>query len=142
MEIVRRARIDGDFEGFDGDALFHLSDGTFWIQDEYKYWYHYAYTPEIDLVRQSGGLYLRLSGRTEAVRVKQITGVIESQIDDAFEGWQGESEYKLVNGQVWKQRAYKYEYKYAYRPHVVIYDAAGGKVMDVEGSKAVVERVR
>jgi len=141
VEIVRRARIEGDFEGFDEDALFSLSDGTHWLQAQYKYWYHYAYGPEIEIFRNGGSLYLRVAGKTESVMVRQLSGVVESQLEDTFEGWQGESQYTLTNGQVWRQRAYRYEYQYAYRPSVVIYETNSGTVMDVEGCKAVVERV-
>ena len=52
--IVCRAYIEGEFTGFDGDALFLLSDGTYWLQAEYKYWYHYAYRPLIEVYRSAG----------------------------------------------------------------------------------------
>jgi hypothetical protein len=141
-DIIRRAQTKGAFQGFDQDALFSLTDGSHWLQAEYRYWYHYAYRPTVEVFREGGRTCLRLAGRPEAVPVRQLSGVIESQIADGFEGWQGDSEYELTNGQVWKQRAYKYEYKYAYRPSVVIYDASSGTVMDVDGSRAIVQRVR
>lgn len=141
-EILRRSQIEDDFEGFDEDALFSLMDGTHWLQAEYKYWYHYAYMPTVEIIREDGRVKLRVVGCAESVAVRQVSGVIQSQIDGEFTGWQGESEYALTNGQVWRQRAYKYEYKYACRPKVAIYDASSGIVMDVEGSRAVVARVR
>lgn len=134
--------IDGSFTGFDGDTLVKLTDGTFWLQDEYKYWYHYAYCPNAEIFRDGARLRLRLVGQSESVAIRQVHGVIEARIAGAFEGWQGESEYELTNGQVWKQRKYRYEYKYKYRPQVLVYDAPSGKVMDVEGSRAIVERVK
>jgi len=134
--------MEGEFQGFDQDALFSLTDGTHWLQAEYKYWYHYAYRPTVEIFRDGVRICIRVAGRTESVMVKQLSGVIESQLADAFEGWQGDSEYELTNGQVWRQRVYKYEYKYAYRPNVVIYDTSSGTVMDVDGSRAIVERVR
>jgi hypothetical protein len=142
MDIVLTAQTKRAFRGFKRDMLFNLTNGTHWLQAEYKYWYHYAYRPQVEIVRDGGGLYLRLAGRDEAVLVRQLSRVFEGQLADAFEGWLGESEYELTNGQVWRQRAYKYEYKYVYRPHVVIYPGPSGTVMDVEGSRAVVERVR
>lgn len=137
-----RSQIEGAFTGFNADALFHLADGTYWLLDEYKYWYHYEYRPHIEIIVEHRRCYLRVAGRQEAVSVRQIYGVISSQISDAFEGWQGESEYELTNGQVWRQSRYRYQYSYSYRPRALIYDTPAGKVMDVAGCRALVKRVR
>ncbi len=141
-EIIHRAQIYGAFFGFNSDALFKLTNGTYWLQAEYKYWYHYAYMPQVEIVHECGRYLIRLSGSDQVVSVRQIFGVIESQISDVFNGWQGDSAYELTNGQAWKQVRYKYEYKYLYRPHVLIYDTSSGKIMDVNGSRAIVERIR
>jgi hypothetical protein len=142
MSLPYQGQIDGTFTGFDGDALFKLTDGTYWLQAEYKYWYHYAYCPRVELFREHGAIRLRLSGQSDSVAVRQVNGVIESQIEDEFNGWDGESEYELTNGQVWKQSRYRYEYKYMCRPRVFIYDGSSGKIMDVDGCRAAVERIR
>lgn len=142
LQIVAQAQIDDEFEGFDEDRLFKLTDGTYWIQDEYKYWYHYAYMPKIQLLRGRGRTYLQLEGQSQFVSVRQITQVIESRISDEFRGWEGESAYQLENGQVWQQSRYKYEYKYAYRPDVIIYNPGGGHVMQVAGTSAIVQRLK
>ena len=69
---------------------------------------------------------------------------IETRIDDDFDGWEGETLFKLANGQIWIQVEYGYEYHYAYRPEVVIYPSSGGCKMRVEGmgSAIGVERLR
>ncbi len=59
--------------------------------------------------------------------------VIESQIDGTFEGWSGETVFKLTNGQIWQQSSYAYTYHYAYRPAVTIFPSGGGCKMKVEG---------
>lgn len=71
-------------------------------------------------------------------------GGFESQVDGAFNGWDGETVVRLTNGTIWLQREYYYEYHYAYRPRVIVYTASGGWKMQVEGvSRAVaVERLR
>lgn len=61
------------------------------------------------------------------------TGAIESQIDGTFEGWSGETVFKLTNGQIWQQSSYAYTYHYAYRPEVLIYSGSGGCKMKVDG---------
>jgi hypothetical protein len=59
--------------------------------------------------------------------------VIESQIEGEFEGWDGETIFKLLNGQIWQQASYAYHYHYAYMPEVLIYKTSGGYKMKVEG---------
>jgi hypothetical protein len=59
--------------------------------------------------------------------------VIETQIDDDFEGWEGETIFKMRNGQIWQQSSYAYTYHYAYAPKVLIYRAGGVYKMKVDG---------
>jgi hypothetical protein len=56
---------------------------------------------------------------------------IETQIDGDFEGWEGETIYKLRNGQIWQQASYHYHYHYAYAPEVTIYSTSSGCAMRV-----------
>lgn len=138
--IVFSGRIDGEFEGFEGDRLFKMMDGTYWIQVQYEFWYHYAYQPEATIMEDGGRYTLTVAGRS--IQVRRETNVIESYIDGEFRGWEGETAYRLTNGQVWQQAAYKYEYSYAYRPEVLIYPGGGGMIMSVAGTEAEVRRVR
>jgi hypothetical protein len=59
--------------------------------------------------------------------------VIETKIDGEFEGWDGETIFKLANGQIWQQDSYSYTYHYAYSPDVLIYYISGRYKMRVEG---------
>jgi hypothetical protein len=137
-KIVYKGRIDGDFEGFDEEALFKLMNGTYWLQTRYKYWYHYAYSPEIAIVRENGRFYLHTGGNSVEVAPVEV---LESRIKGAFTGCKGDSVYELVNGQVWRQSRYKYKYKYAYRPKVAIYRAGGGYKMKAAGITIPVRRI-
>ncbi len=67
--------------------------------------------------------------------------VIESRIDGAFEGWNGDSVYRLLNGQVWQQVEYRYRYHYRYSPDVIIYRTSSGYKMKVEGCDTIVRVV-
>ena len=138
-EVVRRSRIDGEFDGFDDEKLFLLADGTAWLQGRYRYWYHYAYMPEACIVRKNGHLHIDVCGKSVEVRQTQVHFV--GTLDGEFKGWDGSSVYRLTNGQVWEQTAYKYEYKYAYRPEAIVYEASSGTLMAVEGTVASVRRV-
>lgn len=141
-ELVRRSQIEDDFEGFDDDMLFEMTDGTYWIQDEYKYWYHYSYRPRVNILRKRGQLYLQVDGQNEVVAIRQITDVIESQINGEFNGWEGNTAYELTNAQIWQQSTYQYAYSYSYMPEVLIYSAGGGYKMRVAGTLADVRRIR
>lgn len=141
--VLVRRRIAGAFYGFDADMVFEFDDGSCWQQSRYRYWYHYAYRPLAEVFNNGRGLQLRLRGRGEAVHVNRIGAVTHAHINGSFSGWQGNSIYELDNGQIWRQRTYSYEYTYSYRPAVRIYsDGNGSTVMDVEGCKAEVERIR
>jgi hypothetical protein len=58
--------------------------------------------------------------------------VIETCIAGEFEGWEGETIFKLCNGEIWQQSEYAYMYQYAYRPEVVIYLTSTGYRMKVD----------
>ena len=83
-------------------------------------------------------------GKKGASAGAAVPSVIETQIDGDFEGWEGETVVKLMNGQIWQQTEYYYYYHYAFMPKVLIYRSGGGYKMKVEGiDKAVgVERLR
>lgn len=72
------------------------------------------------------------------------SSAVETQVDGEFNGWEGETIVKLMNGQIWQQTEYHYEYHYAYMPKVLVYPSGGGFKMQVDGtSQAVgVERLR
>ncbi len=81
-----------------------------------------------------------VSAIAPAFRHRETQGVepvpdanIESNIDGEYRGWSGDTIYRLINGQVWRQSADHYHYHYAYAPKVVIYPSAGGFRMHVDG---------
>lgn len=79
--------------------------------------------------------------QTQTLRPAQTytpSQVIETRIEGDFEGWTGETIWKMDNYQIWQQAAYAYNYHYAYRPKVIIYPVDGGWKMKVEGSSAEV----
>ena len=58
---------------------------------------------------------------------------IESVIDGTFEGFEGETIVKLINGQIWQQTEYYYYYWYAFMPEVLIYKDGSNYKMKVDG---------
>jgi len=59
--------------------------------------------------------------------------VYEGQIDGEFNGWEGETVYKLMDGHIIQQASYHYHYHYAYSPKVIIYKASGGLMIKIDG---------
>lgn len=68
--------------------------------------------------------------------------VIESKIDGEFNGWDGETIFKLTNGQIWQQSSYSYTYRYKYRPSVTIFKSGGVYKMKVDGVEKTINVVR
>ena len=139
-QIIYQGKIYSEFEGFNQDAIFKMSNGTYWVQAKYRYWYHYVYRPDVVITQENGQYVMSVEG--QSIQVRKLHGVIESNIDGTFEGWDGKKVYKLTNGQVWKQKTCKYEYRYAYRPEVIIAEINGSYVMRVAGTQAEVMKIR
>ena len=71
-EPVIESRVDGEFEGWEGETIVKLANGQVWEQSEYYYRYRYAYRPEV-LIYRSGGRYKMLvEGIDKAVRVVRL----------------------------------------------------------------------
>lgn len=70
--------------------------------------------------------------------VQPASAVVETHIEGEFFGWDGDTVWKMSNGQIWQQAEYAYQYHYAYRPNVLIYGSRGTFSMKVDG---VTERV-
>jgi hypothetical protein len=76
----------------------------------------------------------RMPAQPAGAPVAAAPAVIETQMDGEFEGWDGETIFKLANGQIWQQTEYAYTYRYAFRPKVLIYRSqTGGWKMKVDG---------
>ncbi len=80
----------------------------------------------------------------QAIVQSKCSPAVESTIAGDFEGWSGETIFKLDNGQIWEQAEYAYTYSYSYRPEVTIYRTRGGCRMKVEDEDEtiLVRRIR
>lgn len=63
---------------------------------------------------------------------------IESSLSGEFNGWDGETIFKLDNGQIWQQAEYDYTYSYSYRPDITIYQTSSGCRMKVEDEEETI----
>jgi len=140
-----------------GGEIIIMTDGTMWQDASYNYSYAYQYYPAVTLCPSAG--FMIMNGKKIAlVSVRGGTSnpienpkqdsksqsVIESRIEGEFTGWEGETVFKLSNGQIWQQSSYAYTYHYAYSPSVLIVKNGSGYIMQVEGvsGKITVRRLR
>jgi hypothetical protein len=107
----------------------------------------------IDVGRQGGTFYLAVLRESEkqprpivappatapaAPSRGSCVPAIESSISGDINGWEGETTFKLANGQIWQQAEYDYTYFYEYSPDVTIYQTSAGCRMKVEDEEETV----
>ena len=131
--------------GNDGE-IFQLYDRSLW-EVKYEYEYLYEYYPNIVICPDIGKLII--DGKSLNIEKVSSSGnsttggeIIDSQIDGDFEGFEGETIYKLMNGQIWQQSEYWYHYSYSFMPSVLIFKTGSGYKMQVEGVDKVVGVIR
>ena len=126
------------FMGNHGE-IFKLANGIIGeVKNEYEYMYEYY--PSIivcpdknQLIVDGKKLNIELiSLKNDNNKEKMMTS-IESQIDGKFEGFEGKTIIKLINGQIWQQSEYYYHYHYSYMPSVMIFKSDYGYKIQVDG---------
>jgi len=78
-------------------------------------------------------LFSSASTAADSSTPASVPAIVETQIEGEFEGWSGDTIFKLANGQIWQQSSYAYSYHYAYRPKVLIYKSGAVYLMKVDG---------
>lgn len=66
------SRIEGTFEGWDGDTLFQLENGQVWQQSSYAYLYHYAYNPNVCIYDDNGEWKMKVEDVDEVITVERL----------------------------------------------------------------------
>lgn len=56
----------------------------------------------------------------QAARPPTAAEVIDSQIAGEFTGWDGNTVFRLMNGQIWQQASYAYTHHYDFMPKILI----------------------
>lgn len=79
------------------------------------------------------------SGEAEDAGSKEL---VESRLAGAFSGCTGRTEFRLLNGQLWRQRSLDCFYRYRYMPRVAILSTPAGQLMRVEGVPRTIPVVR
>ena len=69
---VIETKIDGEFEGWEGETIFKMMNGSIWQQSSYAYTYHYAYMPDVIIYRKEGLYYMKVEGVDDEIQVRQL----------------------------------------------------------------------
>ena len=70
MQLKYDSKIEGDFEGWDGDAVYELTNGTKWQLSKYTYKYKYKYRPKVKLWKDGNQYYLEVECMSEKMKVR------------------------------------------------------------------------
>lgn len=69
---VIETKIDGEFEGWEGETIFKMMDGSIWQQSSYAYNYHYAYMPDVLIYRKNGNYYMKVEDVEDTIQVTRL----------------------------------------------------------------------
>ena len=67
-----RSQIEGEFTGYNGGAVFKLTNGQVWQQRKYKYKYKYKYRPKVRIFKNSGHTFMEFDCMDEPVEVIRL----------------------------------------------------------------------
>ena len=72
MQKHKDSYITGDFEGWDGDAVYELDDGSTWELVSYTYSYSYSYRPRAIIWRDGGRFFLEVQNMSDKQEVREV----------------------------------------------------------------------
>jgi hypothetical protein len=96
-------QIDGTFSGFNGSAIFRLTNGQVWQQARYRYRYHYAYRPHVEIGKHGNDFVMKVPCMNDQIEIVRATILCEGTIVSDFKGFDGDSIFEFDNGQRWQQ---------------------------------------
>ena len=124
-QVMFESRIVNEFNGFDSDAIFIMSNGTAWKQYNYLYKYSYKYNPQATIIRQGPSkFFLFVDGIEEYVEVEYLGEAYEESIVGEFDGWDGDTIFKLSDGSIWEQVDSTHEHNHQNSPDIYLIEYA------------------
>ena len=72
MQKFKESHISDEFEGWDGDTVYELDDGSKWELVSYTYSYSYHYRPRAIVWQDGGSYYLEVQNMTDKREVRQV----------------------------------------------------------------------
>ena len=61
--------------------------------------------------------------------------ITQSELDGNCKGWDGETTFKLCNGEVWEQAAFRVRHLYLSSPAVRVWRLGDASLLELEGSR-------
>ncbi len=156
-KIEEQTSIPGSVSGtINHGRVFKMASGSIYQVSGFPLELVLELSPDVNVFRTGSGYVLIIEGVKEPIECIQLKPpysssgggqasqgtVMESNIDGEFQGWSGETIFKLRNGQIWQQASYAYTYSYKYCPRVMIYSSGGRYIMQVEGMDSTIPVVR
>ncbi|GAA4017432.1 hypothetical protein GCM10022408_33750 [Hymenobacter fastidiosus] len=130
--LIDKTSIRGSISGSITQGYIFKVDRGFYVINERTRQRVRTRNPEVKIYQNGSDYKLVIEDFDEPVICKKLKNVIETQISGEFKGWEGETIFKMMNGQIWQQSSYAYTYHYAYSPNVLIYEFKGTWTMKVE----------
>lgn len=72
IPVLMTSKLTEDFNGWDGNTILALDNGTIWQQAEYYYAYSYKYRPDVYITEYRGEVLAMVEGLTVLVPVERI----------------------------------------------------------------------
>lgn len=72
MQKYKDSCITGEFEGWGGDTVYELDDGSKWELVSYTYCYSYSYRPRAIIWRDGGRYYLEVQDMNDKKEVREV----------------------------------------------------------------------
>ena len=69
---VVESKIDGNFEGFEYENIYKLTNGQIWMQTSYDHEYHYAYRPDVIIFKDGINYKMKVEGAKKLIKVERI----------------------------------------------------------------------
>ncbi len=87
MSNTISSKIEGDFTGYNGGAVFRLANGQVWQQKLYKYKYRYMYQPSVHIIYDGNEHMLHVDCMDEPVAVVRVSIIEDGPIVSVFKGY-------------------------------------------------------
>lgn len=139
-KFVEETYIKGSISGTISQGfIFKTSSRDYFVINERTRQRVRTRNPNVKIFQNGSDYKLIIDDFDEPLICRKLKNVIETQISGEFKGWEGETIFKMMNGQIWQQSAYAYMYNYAYSPTVLIYEYKGSWIMRVEDVAETIE---
>lgn len=71
-EQLIESSIEGEFQGWDRETIFKLTNGQIWQQDEYGYTYANKMSPKVLVIRTARGWIIQVEGSSKTIKVRRL----------------------------------------------------------------------